>query len=480
MLDETRLAAAAASGDGAAFALLYEEYESRIFNFCLRLVGTQEDAADATQDAFVKVLQRLPKLEGRDLNFGAYLFTAARNASYDVIGKRKKADAVDEIPEFGATRLLGDERATDVQEPEKAVMVGALQAQVQAANAQLPERQREVLALRELEELSYDEIAEVMEMNRNSVAQLISRARISLRDQLRGDALASIAASTEACATALPMIAMQQDGQLAAGADAEWLRAHLDGCDTCKVSVEAMHEAGISYRAWTPIVPAALLWKETMAKAAEATNSDWRDLIERGRKAQSGAGGGAAGVFEEPDEAQGAGRRRVRRVVLALVGAVVFGLVVAGLVSGQLVSGENDPPVKPKPVSTAPATSPMPASQPVKKSRTKKTNTTPAPVTTPTSIVDATAPPPAEVAPETTKRKTSKRPVVTTTTPAPIPPPVIETTPTAPTPTVTTPVDPCAGMKGTQLAVCCRQNPAAASCVGRTQPPVIRLLREFG
>src|SRR3989442_4840035 len=106
--EEARLARAAAAGDGAAFATLYDRYESRIFNFCHRLLGSRDDAADATQDAFLKVLQRLPKLEGRELNFSAYLFTAARNASYDMIGKRKRAEPTDEVPEPSGAREPGD------------------------------------------------------------------------------------------------------------------------------------------------------------------------------------------------------------------------------------------------------------------------------------------------------------------------------------------------------------------------------------
>src|SRR4051794_32051893 len=351
VLDETRLAHAAAAGDGQAFSQLYEAYESRVFNFCLRIVGTHEDAADAMQDAFIKVLQRLPKLEGRDLNFGAYLFTAARNASYDVIGKRKKADAVDQIPETGATPLLADERAAAIQEPEKAAMVGALQTQVQAANAQLPERQREVLALREVEELSYNEIAEIMEMNRNSVAQLISRARINLRDVLVGDALASIATTSKACEKALPLIAMKQDGQLKDGKDADWLETHIADCETCKVAVEAMSEAGLSYRAWIPLVPMAWLWKDTMAKAAEATGSDWQDLIERGRSEQAQSGSGGAG-----GAAAGAASRRVRIGALAGVGAVLMTLLVV-----TLVNGSGDPPsTKPPTPVVAAITTPLP------------------------------------------------------------------------------------------------------------------------
>src|SRR5256714_7247232 len=217
--EEAKLAHAAAAGDGAAFATLYDRYESRIFNFCNRLLGSRDDAADATQEAFLKVLQRLPKLEARELNFSAYLFAAARNASYDTIGKRKRAEPTEEVPEPSAARDPGD-LYTD---PERAAMLSSLQDDVREANGRLPERQREVLALRELEDLSYDEIAELMDMNRNSVAQLISRARMKLRDELRGTALAAVATTSPDCERALPLIAMRQDRQLKDPQDPAWL-----------------------------------------------------------------------------------------------------------------------------------------------------------------------------------------------------------------------------------------------------------------
>lgn len=310
-VDEGRLARAAAGGDGQAFATLYDRYEGRIYTFCLRLVGNDQDAQDATQDAFLKVLQRLPKLQDRELNFGAYLFTAARNASYDVIGRRKKADAVDEIPEAGSRPVYGEAAPIEV-DPERAAMLGSLQEAVRGANARLPERQREVLALRELEELSYDEIAEIMDMNRNSVAQLISRARIKLRDELRGSALASVAVSSKDCERALPLISMRQDGQLRDEDDRAWLTGHLAGCDTCKVSVDAIEEAGVSYRAWTPIVPAAFLFRDTMAKAAELVGADWSDVERPGgpdspATPDAGAGSGGPGAGAPGGGADGAG-----------------------------------------------------------------------------------------------------------------------------------------------------------------------------
>src|SRR3954454_22893051 len=95
--DEARLARAAAAGDGAAFATLYDAYEARIFTFCARLVGNEQDAADATQDAFLKVLRGLPTLAYREPTSGPYLSPAARNASYDIIGRGKRAEPVEDI-----------------------------------------------------------------------------------------------------------------------------------------------------------------------------------------------------------------------------------------------------------------------------------------------------------------------------------------------------------------------------------------------
>jgi len=361
--DEGRLARAAADGDGAAFAKLYDAYEKRIYNFCLRLVGSQEDAADATQDAFVKVLQRLPKITG-ELNFGAYLFTAARNASYDIIGRRKRAEPVEEIGDVTGRPLHGDERGHIDVDPERAAMLAALQESVQAANAKLPERQREVLALRELEDMSYDEIAAVMDMNRNSVAQLISRARIKLRDELVGSALASVSAASPDCQRALPLIAMRQDGQLKDADDKQWLDEHIGDCATCKVSIEAMSEAGVSYRAWAPIVPLLWLRKATIAKAAELTGYDWSEVANSPRSGGSGgegggtgggaSGGGASGTAGEgalvgagvgagagdtgvaaaADEHEHHGHHR-RRVALAVLGLALLGVLFMQLLPGD-------------------------------------------------------------------------------------------------------------------------------------------------
>lgn len=349
--DDSALAQRAAAGDGDAFAELYERHESRAFNLCYRILGSRDDAADATQEAFVGVLRRLPQLASRDFAFGSYVLTSARNACYDLIERRKRTQASDEIPE-SATPMggavggggIGFDPGDPEDDPERKMLLEARTEEIRVANLTLPERQREVLALRELEELSYDEIAELMDMNRNSVAQLISRARINLRDALRGTALASIAASSPDCERALPLIALEQDGQLDEGSnDAGWLTEHLMHCHTCRLGRDAMQEAGVSYRAWAPIAAGPLLFRETMAQAAEHVGADWSEAIARHEARRAGgaaaAGGGAVGVGAGAESARAAILRHRRRD-LTLVGLLTCLLVLVVLVGA---ASDDDP-----------------------------------------------------------------------------------------------------------------------------------------
>src|SRR5215218_1751186 len=136
-VDEARLAQRAAGGDGDAFAELYGRYEQRAYNLCYRILGSQDDAADATQEAFVGVLKRLPKLEGRDLAFGSYVFTSARHACYDLIDRRRRAEPSDELPEAaipvgggvggGGT---GFDPGDPAEDPERSVLLEARQEEI--------------------------------------------------------------------------------------------------------------------------------------------------------------------------------------------------------------------------------------------------------------------------------------------------------------------------------------------------------------
>jgi RNA polymerase sigma-70 factor (ECF subfamily) len=342
-LDDSELASLATAGEGQAFATLYDRHERRVFGFCMRMLGSEDAAAEASQETFMRLLVRLPALRGRDLNFVAYALATARNACYDALASRKRVQPVAETPE-----PAGPEPGALELDPERAALLAATREQVRAAHAQLSDRQREVLALRELEQLSYEEIGAVIELNENAVAQLISRARIRLRDLLRGGQLASIAAATPDCERALPLLARMQDAQPGGDEEREWLRAHMAACETCRLSEAAMHEAGLSYRALGPVVPLLWLRHTTIARAAELVHADWGELAaqtpapaDRGHSDAGTAGTSGPAVPGDVGAAHGGragalkgalvAHRRRRLALVAVLAALIAAVLAASI-----------------------------------------------------------------------------------------------------------------------------------------------------
>ena len=220
----------AAAGGGASYAALYDRYAEQVFNYCLRLTGSPEDAADATQDAFVNVLGRLHRDDNPVLDFSSYLFAAARNESYALMRRRSRTLLSDEPPERAAFEA-------DVEtDPERAALLHDSQESVRQANAQLAPRHREVLALREVAGRSYEEIGQIMGISENAAAQLIWRARSKLKGALTAGAVASMVATTEDCETAQVLINRLQDGEPITDAEHEWLDEHLEECPKCRAA----------------------------------------------------------------------------------------------------------------------------------------------------------------------------------------------------------------------------------------------------
>jgi RNA polymerase sigma factor (sigma-70 family) len=486
---EEELARAALAGEGEAFAELYDRHEQRVYRFCVRLLGNPDDAADATQETFMRLLKRLPALEGRELNALAYVLTAARHACYDVIQGRKRVELSGEEIEPPSR-----EPGSLDEDPERAALLATTRELAQRAHARLAPRQREALALRELEGLSYDEIGSIMELERNAVAQLISRARIKLAELVRGDALESIAGASPDCERALPLLSREQDGQALAGNDGSWLLAHLRDCATCRVRESAMQEAGVSYRALAPIVPLVWLRQATIARAAELVGADWSGLASAhaghggggsassgpqppGGAGQSGDGGGGGVGSGELDAAtgeHGAGARLVlggllgfdsRRRRLALLAVLVACVLVLGLLVGSVAHDGTAPPRTPT-LTSAPASALTLDRHPLHKSSRPAQRAAAhrfeivrhllpsgRVVTIKASAILAGAPKP-KVAPkqgavhhDSARRRAHHKPIATppptttptATTPAPATAPTTTTAPPAPTPTTTTP-----------------------------------------
>lgn len=253
----------ASNGGQEAFTLLYDLFEQRVFNFCHRVLGSADDAAQATQETFLSVLTGPDKRQGHDSNFRGYLFAAAHDACHELVARGRQGEATH-------THRSGEPDEVYV-DPERAASLSSLQEGVRGANCTLAETEREVLALRELEYFSYAEIAEIMRTDHDAVPGLIAGARLRLRDELRASALAGAAGSAAApdCRRALPLIVIAQDAQPIGVDEREWLAGHLRTCESCRAKREAMEEAGISYRAWLRIFPLHWLREATVARAAE-------------------------------------------------------------------------------------------------------------------------------------------------------------------------------------------------------------------
>lgn len=300
-IDESLLARAAATGDRNAFATLYQRHEQRAFNLAYRISGSEIDAADAVQTAFLSTAHMLPRMSDGEQTFGPCLFAATSKATHELMRRRHHH------PQREATA-----EASDPQD-------------VFAASMRLPDRQREVLALCELEQLSYDEIAPIMELPTDSVSQLVARARINLQDELVGSVLASAAAPVE-CERALPLIATRQDGHLdPASENAAWLDAHLAECERCRLAVRTMEEAADSYSAWAPIAAPPWLAEQTIAKAAGVVGADWGEPVAQisthPARAKSLA---AVPPADPPDSGDGRTRRRGLTAAAGLAGLLLL------------------------------------------------------------------------------------------------------------------------------------------------------------
>jgi RNA polymerase sigma factor (sigma-70 family) len=279
----------AAAGGGASYAALYDRYSEQVYNYCLRLTGSPEDAADATQDAFVNVLRRLQEDDRPVLNFSAYLFAAARNESYALMRRRNRTQPTEELPEVVSV-------APDVEtDPERAVMLQASQEQVREANAQLAPRHREVLALREVAGRSYEEIGQIMGISENAAAQLIWRARAKMKEALTAGAVASVVASTEDCETAQLLLNRLHDGEAITDQEQAWLDEHLEECERCRAARGMIFEMGASYRAWAPVAVLVALKPQVLTEAGSVIGADWSGVAGKAAVSQGAMGGAAAG-----------------------------------------------------------------------------------------------------------------------------------------------------------------------------------------
>ena len=186
-MTEQELVSRAKQGDQEAFSELVEANQNKIYTLALRMTGSPEDGADLAQEAFLRAWRSLPSFQGES-NFSTWLYRLTSNLCIDFLRREKRRKAV-----TAAVPLDGEEDSPPAQvpdhrfTPESELERRELRAAVDRGLAKLSDDHRQVLVLRELEGLSYVEIAGRLKLEEGTVKSRIARARLALRNILLAD-----------------------------------------------------------------------------------------------------------------------------------------------------------------------------------------------------------------------------------------------------------------------------------------------------
>jgi len=424
-------------GNQAAYEALVARYDARLLGFTRHMLGSREDAEDVVQETFAAAFNAMVA-DDRPINVKPWLYRIARNRSLNHL-RRNTAIAVDSfdhhVAEHGQTTADKVHKREDFRQ---------LMADVQ----DLPETQRTALLLREIDALSYDQIAESMETTVPSVKSLLVRARVGLAEAAEARKLSCEEVREELGEVAEGLKRMSPP-----------VRRHLRECDRCSAFRQSIKDTNKALALMLPIGPLLLIKKLFLAQLGTTASAG-------GTAAATTAAGGAAAASTGGAISAGAAAVATKAAATLAAAAIVTAGAVevdqsstrtpvrapaaavvaqAPVVKPAVNPLRRAPVVKPaapaaekaskpadKPTDTAKPTetTPVPAPAPVPETPVATEPVTPAPPVTngPQEQVDAVTlpakPPVAEVTPPPTE-----------TTPEVVPP--IATVPTTPTPPAT-------------------------------------------
>ena len=182
VFDEKELVESALKGDSEAFGGLVALYEKRIHSFALGMLSDPDDAFDVSQDTFLKAYRSLNSFKGES-SFYTWLYAICRNCCYDYIKQRSRRMKKN----ISLSEYENDDDGVMVEIPDTASQPDLVLEKKQArekiieAVASLPEKHREIIVLRDFEDLSYEQIAEALDISEGTVKSRLSRARMKLQ-----------------------------------------------------------------------------------------------------------------------------------------------------------------------------------------------------------------------------------------------------------------------------------------------------------
>ena len=181
--NDNELARAAQRGEQNAFRELVTRYENRIYRLGLKIVHDQQDAEDVLQETFISAYRHLDSFRG-DAQFSTWLYRIATNAALMKLRARKPIASLDEPSPDGSEADMMPNLVDWSATPEEMLLNGEIRTQMDDALASLPEILRVVFVLRDVEGLSVEETARVLDISVPNVKTRLHRARLALRECL--------------------------------------------------------------------------------------------------------------------------------------------------------------------------------------------------------------------------------------------------------------------------------------------------------
>jgi RNA polymerase sigma-70 factor, ECF subfamily len=172
---EQELISKALVGDGTAFCHLVDRFQGRLFNSMLNIVGSHDEAEDVVQESFVQAYLKLDSFQGNS-RFFTWLYRIAFNNALSRQRRRRPELSLEQSRE-----LTGHDPEDRVEAPEEPLLRDERVALVHQGLELLTAQHRHILVLREMEELSYEEIAELLAINIGTVRSRLARARAQLK-----------------------------------------------------------------------------------------------------------------------------------------------------------------------------------------------------------------------------------------------------------------------------------------------------------
>jgi len=179
-VSEQELVDRARAGDQSAFEQLVLEHQNKVYSLAFRMVNDREEAADLAQEAFLKAWQGLPAFQGES-SFATWIYRLTTNLCIDYIRRQKRRQEVQPVASLDDPDSGLGEPADWKQDPQHHVERQELHRALARALQQLPDYQRQILVMRELSGLSYQEIGQALDLDLGTVKSRIARARKNLQ-----------------------------------------------------------------------------------------------------------------------------------------------------------------------------------------------------------------------------------------------------------------------------------------------------------